>query len=191
MNRAVELITRLSIDRASQVLSKMVRAGAKIVWEEMNEMDVAQLTERVSSEGDAVMGALIDLAGDIDLKFLCFLPERHACTVTDMILQKEIGTTREINELVRGAVQEIGNILASAVCNVFVSDFQIHMRPSPPMFVHDFQGSIFEEYLIRGVGDRNEIYVIETKFWIVRLDIPCSMYLVPAGGAKEMLMRIC
>jgi len=191
ISKVIELIAQLSVDKASQVLSKMVKAGARIVLEEAYVVNISEATEKINAEGGEVMGAFVNLVGDIPFKFLFYADAPDALVLTDLILQKKVGTTNEFNLYVNGTIQEMGNIMASAVCNVFASDFQINMKPSPPEVVHDFVGTIFEECIMEVASQKDEVFIIESKFCVVKSDIKCNMFILPMPGSEEALNEIC
>ncbi len=191
VQRALQLIANLSIDKASQVLSKSIKVGAKIELENVYVADISKATEAimVSDEGD-VVGAYVDLVGDMPFKFLFYVAAEDSLTLTDLMLRKELGTTKKFDIYVTSTVQELGNILASAVTNVFASDFQIKMRPSPPKVVHDYASTVFGEYIMEAAADLNEILMIESQFRVVRMNIKCRMFLLPTGDTQKTLASI-
>ncbi|NTV30249.1 MAG: hypothetical protein HGA80_09235 [Candidatus Omnitrophica bacterium] len=191
IDRALKLVANLSIDKASQVLSKMIKAGAKIELEGVSLEDVTKATERVmqSDTGD-VVGAFVDLVGDLPFKFLFYVDANDSLTLTDLILRRELGTTKKFDVYVTSTVQELGNILASAVTNVFASDFQIKMKPTPPIVVHDYASTIFGEYIMEAAAEQDEILMIESMFRVVRLNVKCRMFLLPKGDAQKELAAI-
>ena len=191
VDRAVKLIASLSIDKASQVFSKMLRNGAKIDVERAYMEDISHATGRITQECDEVVGSIIDLVGDVPFKFLFMVDIAGCYTLTDMLLRKEIGTTKEYNLYTESAVQEVGNVLASAVTNVFSSDFQINLKPAPPLVLHDFAGTVFEEYIHEMAVEKNEVLIIESVFHVVVADINCQMFVIPAGGTEKMLHYLC
>lgn len=187
VNKAVKMIANLSIDAASRVLSKMVKAGATIELEKAYVADISEVTSKVTSEADEVVGAYIDLVGDAPFKFLFFVRPEDSMILTDLMLQKEIGSTNELDIYTRSVVQELGNVLASAVTNVFAKDFEIKMKPTPPIMIHDYAGTVFEEYIMQSGVERNELFVIESRFCIVSQDLKCYMFIVPMEGSETVL----
>lgn len=188
IQRALQLIANLSIDKASQVLSKMIKAGARIELENVYLADISKATEKIiiEEQGD-VVGAYVDLVGDLPFKFLFYVAAQDSLIVTDLILRKELGTTKDFNLYVTSSVQELGNILSSAVTNVFASDFQISMRPTPPKVVHDYASTVFGEFIMDAAAQQNEILMIESQFRVVRMNISCRMFLLPTGDAQKTL----
>jgi chemotaxis protein CheC len=187
----LRLVAKLSIDKASQVLSKMVKAGSRIDLEKVYLADISQATENViaNEQGD-VVGAFVDLIGDIPFKFLFYVDSKDSMMLTDLILRRPDGATKAIDVYTMSAVQELGNILSSAITNVFASDFQVAMKPSPPKMVHDYASTIFQEYIMDAAAEQNEILIIESVFRVVKLDIKCRMFLLPKSDAQKTLANI-
>ncbi len=191
IDRALKLVANLAIDKASQVLSKMVKAGARIDVENVALVDITEATEKImrTEEGE-VVGAFVDLIGDMPFKFLFYVDAQDSLTLTDLILRRELGTSKKFDLYVTSSVQELGNILASAVTNVFATDFQIKMRPSPPRVVNDYTSTVFGEYIMEASADQNEILMIESQFKVVRMNIKCRMFLLPQGDAQKELSTL-
>lgn len=191
INRALEMIARQSIDKSSQVLSKMIKTGAKIVIEDVYLADISEITEKnIASGDDEVVGAYIDLVGDTPFKFLFFVGAQDSLTLADLMLRRAVGTTKEFDVYASSAVQEIGNILSSAITNVFASDFQISLKPKPPVVVHDFSSTLFQEYIMSCSTDKDEILIIESKFLIVVHNINCQMFILPAENSESVINYI-
>jgi len=191
VNRALKLIAKLSIDKSSQVFSKMLKTGAQIDLENVYVEDISKITEKIiSGESEAVVGSFIDLVGDAPFKFLFYVSYKDSLLLTDLILQKELGTTKEFDLYAKSAVQEIGNIMASAISNVFATDFQITMKPTPPIVINDFASTIFQEYIISVAMEKNEILIIESLFKVTSQDIKCSMFILPMEESEKILSYV-
>lgn len=193
ISKAVELIAQLSVDRASQVLSKLVKSGARIILEKAYMADIAEATARVNSEDmqGEVIGSIVDMLGDAPFRFLFYCDAPGCLALTDLILQREVGLSKEFDIYVKSAVQEMGNILASSVCNVFSSDFEIAMKPTPPKVIHDFIGAVFQEFVMGVAMETDEILIIESRFLVVKYDIKCNIYILPFPGSEKTINYIC
>lgn len=193
ISKAVELIAQLSVDKASQVLSKLVRCGARIVLEKAYMADISDATARVNAEEthSEVIGSMVDMIGDAPFKFLFYADAPSCLVLTDLILRREVGLAKEFDIYVRSAIQEIGNIMASAICNVFSTDFEIAMKPTPPKVIHDFVGTVFQEFVMGTASERDEILIIESTFHIISHDIKCNMFILPFPGSDKTINYIC
>jgi len=188
VNKALELIARQSVDRSSQVLSKMIKTGAKIALQDVYISDISEITKKIMEEDEfEIVGTIIDLLGDTPFKFLFYVPITSSLLLADLILRKEIGTTKEFDVYASSAVQEIGNILSSAISNVFSNDFQIKLKPAPPIIVSDFASTVFGEYIMSCSADKNEILFIESNFLVIDHDIKCKMFILPDEDSENIL----
>jgi chemotaxis protein CheC len=187
IDKVLMVVAEQCIDKASSVLSKTVRSGAKIELKNVTLSDITDVTAVVNETNHEVAVAYIDLMGDTPFKFLFFVSIRSACTLTDLFVELDPGTTTEYNELVESTVQEIGNILASAITNVFTKNFDIAMQPSPPQVTCDFSGSLFEQFVMSAAMSTDQILLIESEFILVKHHLECFMYMLPMEGSEALL----
>ncbi len=190
INKAIKMVAKLSIDKGSQVFSKLIKTGARIDMENAFLGDLTTVTEDINRQNTSVVGAIINLVGDANFKFLFYVQIEDSMILADLMLKREVGTTKEFDIYASSAVQEVGNILASAISGVFASDFSINLKPTPPVVINDFVGSLFQEFLLSSVGEKNEILIIESCFHIVRNNIHAHMFLLPLGDSEKVLSYI-
>lgn len=187
INNIIKLIAKLSIDKSSQSLSKMIKSGAKIDLEDAYSADISKISAKVSDNEEEVVGTIVKLEGDASFNLLFIVRVADSLILTDMILRREVGTTKEFDIYAQSAVQEIGNIMANSVANVFSVDFQIGIQTTPPILVHDYIGTIFSEYIMETATTQDEIMIMESKFKIIQHDIKCQMFVLPTDGSEKVL----
>lgn len=187
VSRAVRFIAEQSIDKASQSLSKMLRTGAMIQLKRIDLTDIADATERVNAQTEEVIGSFVELTGDAPFKFLFYVQTEGAYALTDLLLRRAIGTTKTNDIYVSSTIQEIGNILAAAVCNVFSNQFQVSLKPQPPIVLNDFAGSMFQELIMEAAAADNKIFLMESRFEVMKVDLPCQMFILPLPGSYKVL----
>ena len=107
--------------------------------------------------------------------------------LTDLLLKNEPGTTLQVNEYVSSTIQEIGNILATAIANTFTGNFQISFKPTPPVVFNDYAATLFEDLILQAAAEDNKILLIESKFEIKKINLPCRIFVIPLPGAYKIL----
>ena len=187
VNRAVRMIAEHSIDKASQSLSKMLKAGASIDLKRVDMVDITEITADLSQENQEVIGSYIDLLGDAPFKFLFYVHTQGAFMLTDLLLNNEIGTTKRYDEYVSGTIQEIGNILASAIANTFAGDFQISFKPTAPIVFNDYAASVFQEMIVEVASEDNNILLIDSRLEVIKIHLPCRIFVIPMPGSYKVL----
>ncbi|MFC1856031.1 chemotaxis protein CheC, partial [Thermodesulfobacteriota bacterium] len=186
--KILELISKMSMDKASQVFSKTIKAGSRIEIARLRKVDITQISEELEGEDKEVSGAIVQLTGDTPTKLLFMINLDGALTLTDLYLRRNIGETKDFDIFVESTIQEIGNILASSIANVFVKDFNIELSPEPPLVINDYSSSIFNTLLMEEAYSGNdEIILVETKFFIVKMSIDCNLILLPSFDSTKLL----
>lgn len=187
VSKTIQLIAQLSIDKASQMFSKLVGRDVCIQLEKSYTADISEVSSRMMEIPEPMIAALIQLEGDTPFGFLLYLNEKSAFQLTDLMLRKEPGTTQERTPHVTSAVQETANILASVISNVFASDFDVSLRPSPPTTIEEFMGTIFNEFCFDIIADRTDFLMIESELNIKDTDIVCNTVLSPKRDSEKIL----
>lgn len=190
INKALKFVAQLSIDKASQALSRFIKNGARIEMDDIYMADISEITGKLSEKNDEVVGAFIDLGGDVKFKFLFFVNAQDSCLLADLILRRPVGTTKTYDQYTSSAVQEIANILSCGIASVFTSDFQLGITISPPTVIHDFVGTVFLEYFMSIAVEQNEVMMIETTFKIVQQNVNCHMFIIPDSKTEKVLSYI-
>ena len=177
--KVVEIMSRLSIDRASRALSKILRTGAMISLSKAYIADLSETTEKMNDDLREMTGVMVDFKGNVGCKLLFMLPVNGSFVLTDLFLRQPAGTTKEYNEFTESVIQELGNILASHISNALVSDFDATLVPQPPHVHNDYAGVLFSNLVLeQGMLD-DKLLLMETKFEICNTELECYLFLVP------------
>ncbi len=187
--RVIEIIFGLSIDHASRALSKTLKTGAKIEMVKTAIADISDVTERMNNNPQEMSGAIVNFDGDMTLKMLFLIPQKNVFTLTDLFMRKPLGATTEFNEYTESVVQEVGNILASSISNVIVSDFGAKITLSSPTVTNDFAGTIFSMFIMEEAMLTDDLLLIETRFEISRVQLECYLFLLPRVNSLEPMVE--
>jgi chemotaxis protein CheY-P-specific phosphatase CheC len=191
IDNILKMVARLSIDKASNVFSKLIRTGAKVELEDIYFADMTKITRQFFKDNyGEVVASFVELEGEASFSFLFFVKEESGRILTDLMVRQEVGQTKEHDEYVDAAVQEIGNVLASSIANVFSDNFQIRLTPTPPIVVHDTADVIFVEYIGRALTPLEEMLMIDVTFRVVNQDIDCRMFILPTKDSRQVLTYI-
>lgn len=177
--KVVEIMSRLSIDRASRALSKILRTGAMISLSRVYIADLSETTEKMNDDLREMTGVMVGFKGSVGCKLLFMLPVNGSFILTDLFLRQPAGTTKEYNEFTESVIQELGNILASHISNALVSDYDATLVPEPPHVHNDYAGVMFSNLVMeQGMMD-DKLLLMETKFNICINELECYLFLVP------------
>lgn len=186
--KVFEIMSRLSIDRASRALSKTLKTGAKISFSRVYIADLSETTEKMNDDLREMTSVLVDFKGNVGCKLLFMLPVNGSFILTDLFLRQPAGTTKEYNEFTESAIQELGNILASHISNALVSDFGATLVPQPPHVQNDYAGVLFSNLVLEQAMADDKLLLIETKFEICKTELECYLFLVPEIASFAILL---
>ncbi len=177
--KVLDIIVKISMDNASRSFSKTIKHAALIELVKTELVDISEITEEMNNDFREMVASLLRLEGSLSGKLMFMIPLDGALLLQDFYLQEEPGTANEFGELTEGTVQEIGNILASAIGNSFAAGMGSMLLPTPPQVLCDFAGSIFTQLIFEESIDNDKILLTETKFKIKNTEIDCYFFLLP------------
>ncbi|MFN3531889.1 MAG: hypothetical protein ACK41Q_05150 [Candidatus Brocadia sp.] len=186
--KILEIMSNLSIDRASRALSKSLRTGAKISLSKVFIADLSETTEKMNEDQREMISVMVNFKGNEGCKLLFMLPVEGSLILADLFLRQRIGTSKEFDVFTESAVQELGNILANHISNALVSDFNAKLIPQPPQVHNDYAGVIFSNLVLeQGMVD-DKLLLIETIFEISGTKLECYLFLVPEMNSFAKLL---
>jgi chemotaxis protein CheC len=183
--KILDIIVKMSMDNASRSFSKTIKHAALIELVKTELVDISEITEEMNNDFREMVASILRLEGSLNGKLMFMIPLDGALTLQDFYLQEAPGTAKEFDELTEGTVQEIGNILASAIANSFASGLGSMLLPTPPQVLCDFAGSIFTQLIFEECVDNDKILLTETKFKLSNTEIDCYFFLLPDLNTLE------
>ncbi len=177
--RVLEIMSRLSIDRASRALSKSLRTGARISLSKVYIADFSETTEKMNEDQREMISVMVNFKGNESCKLLFMLPMEGSLILTDLFLRQPVGTSKTCTVFTESAVQELGNIIASHVSNALVSDFNATLIPQPPQVHNDYAGVIFTNLVLEQGMIDDQLLLLETVFTISNTKLDCYLFIVP------------
>ena len=103
----------------------------------------------------------------------------------------EPGTTKEIGALEQSALEETGNIVASAFVNSWAKWLDIRVEPGAPQFALDLPGAIVESVLSEQALMSDEVFMAKTEFVIADQCVKWIFALLPAPSAMRLIESSC
>ncbi|MBW7897910.1 CheY-P phosphatase CheC [Candidatus Brocadiaceae bacterium B188] len=186
--KILEIMSSLSIDRASRALSKSLRTGARISLSKVSIADFGETTEKMNEDQREMISVMVNFKGNEGCKLLFMLPLEGSLILTDLFLRQRIGTSKECDVFTESAIQELGNILASHISNALVSDFNAQLIPQPPQVHNDYAGVIFTNLVLEQGTIDDKLLLIETIFEISGTELECYLFLVPEMNSFVKLL---
>ncbi len=192
--RRLTAIFAKGAEDASEALSKWLGRTVLLTVDEVDEVSLADAAELLGPADQLVAACAMNLSGRITGHLLLVFEDRSGLALADLLLRQPVGTATEWGELERSAAEETTNIVGCAYVNSLAAHLPAPMDgvpkailPSPPIFRHEFAGSLLEFALMEQAIVLDRLLLAQTRFTTERMDLNWSLLLVPSGESLELL----
>ena len=116
--------------------------------------------------------------GDLTGRALFLLPKPDAVRLSDMLLQRPLGTSDELSLMERSSIEEAGNVVVSAYLNALSDFLGIMSMPSVLTLTVGGLPDVIESELVSARGARDIVVCITTRFVFQDEDDRLSGYYI-------------
>lgn len=175
---------------ASREMSKWLRQGVRLQTEGFERVPLRDVVANADHE-NPVVALHMRLTDQLRGHTLLMLPFDTALQIVDILMQREPGTTRELDEMGRSCLQETGNIIGSAFVNSWAKWLDITTKPGPPVLRIDLPQAVLESILIEQATVSDEVLMARSVFSIAGQNLECVFYLLPNPSSLRMIEALC
>jgi chemotaxis protein CheC len=161
---ALREVGNVGAGHAATALSQLIKKKVTISVPEVKVLELSEVENLLGDSNSLVAGVIMNVLGDITAKILLLLSRDSALSLADMLLQKEVGSTKVLSEVGNSAIKETGNILAGAYMNALNEFLGMLLLPSVPSLVYDVAGAILSSLSDGFEGMSTHILSIEAQF---------------------------
>ncbi len=159
----LEQINKEAADKASAALSKLIDGPVDVAISKVNVKKVESLSTLIGIE-DMVAGVYLPVTGDIKGAALLIFPKETAFILSDLLVKRPPGTTRNLTHLDESALKEVGNIISGNYLTVLSNTLQIKVVEHLPNFSFDMFGAIVSQIITEFAQKTENALVIEIEF---------------------------
>jgi chemotaxis protein CheC len=144
-----------------------------------------------SPENDAV-GIYLRVEGDISGQIMLILPYDKALEIVDLLFEQPFGTTKQLGQMERSALAEVGNMTGAFFLNAVSEITGISARPTPPAVMVDMVGAILD-VIIATMGQvdhtvfNDKVLMFQSNFSIGNRETKANFWIIPDPGTLEKL----
>ncbi len=155
--------TALSISHA---LSKLTDRTVEVSIARAEERTLEEFLPIIDPE-EMVAGIYLPVTGRMEGGSLLILPKETAFTLSDLLIRRELGTTRVLTELDESALKEVGNIISGSCLAVLSNTLDIKFVEHVPHFSFDMFGAIVHQVIAKFAQDHRDMLVLEMEFFFL------------------------
>lgn len=152
------------VKKASVAVDQMSASAVRLDVISAGVAPTSTLAEIVGNPEDSVVGVYIEVTGDIPGHALLVFSCDGALPLVDMLIGQPIGTAKEMGDMEKSVIQEVGNIVTSSYLNALSDYYSCSLLPSPPSVAVDMASAVVDSVLINtGHFDEDTVSIV-TRF---------------------------
>lgn len=162
-NPLLNTLARLGVQHAINGLSEMAGQEISASEPELISVPVLKVPEFVGGQENEAVGVYLRATGEAAGQFMLILPIANALEFVDLLSLEPLGTTKELDDLGRSALAEMGNMAGTFFLNSIAELTGLETRPTEPDVMFDMVGAILNVVVATSVEEVDEVIIISTK----------------------------
>ena len=163
---ALREVANIGAGHAATALSQMTGCTIMISVPTINIARLEDVPPQVSGPEEPVAAVLMHMLGDLTGRTLLVFPKPTAIRLSELMLRRPQGSSKDLGELEQSAIKEAGNILSGAYMNA-LSDFMgLMLLPSPPSLAVDMSDAVLTTAYLQFGSDRDYVFCVESEFYL-------------------------
>ena len=182
-------IGSIGTGNAATSLSQMLGCEVRITLPEVRIMGYNEAIDWIGGPEAITAGVLVGISGEINGIMLSVQPLEFVNLIMSHMLDKELTSYEQMEDLERSALIEIGNIMISTFINALSGLAGISVELSVPSMTVDMQGAILAVPMAEYGGQTDYLMTIGSNFMIDNREVPCRLLLSPDVRSLKYLLR--
>ncbi|MFQ6135626.1 MAG: chemotaxis protein CheC [Candidatus Hydrothermarchaeales archaeon] len=171
---------------ACNSLSKMLGERVDIQVTNAQIVDIVQVPRLVGGPETIVGAIYVRILSNIPGAMLLIFSRDSTLSLVDMLLGRDVGTTKTLRELDESAFRELGNILIGSYLSAVADFLHIKIDQSIPHMSFDMVGAITDFVAIEIAKFSERAVLIQTEFRFEKIEGDIFMIIDPTS-AEELL----
>lgn len=183
-------IGNIGAGNAATALSQLLSTKVEMTVPDVSIVPLQSAGEVLGNPEVLTVAIYTQFFGDITGKILVLFAQEEAVYLADMVFDRSVGSSHQLGEMEKSALQEVVNIMAGAYLDAVIRLTDLNLLPSVPAYACDMAGAIINTALsdLGAIGDF--AVLIETQFTITQRRLQGHFFLVPDPGALDKLLSV-
>ncbi|MCP5464149.1 MAG: hypothetical protein H7A33_03900 [Deltaproteobacteria bacterium] len=161
----LKIVAGHASEDATEMFSKWLRQPVHIKMDRVEFMPFETVCAMMETREENAIGVLMSIDKGIEGMLLFLFSEDMAFKMIDLLTKQKIGTTSELGDLERSALNETANIVGCAYLNSLKKSLSVECIPSTPILIHDMPLAIMNAVLMEQAAFQDESLFINTEFF--------------------------
>ena len=161
---AMREVANIGAGHAATALSQMTGGTIMISVPQINIARLEDVPPQVSGPEEPVAAVLMNMLGDLTGRTLLVFPKPTAMRLSELMLRRPEGSSKDLGVLEQSAIKEAGNILAGAYMNALSEFMGLMLLPSPPSLAVDMSSAVLTTAHLQFAAEHEYVFCVESEF---------------------------
>ncbi len=152
----------VGVGNAATALSKMLNKQIGINLPDTKFVPLEKFGEEIGGPEKIVVSLYLQITGDLAGECIFLFSKEGAMELIDLIMMKQPGETKVIEEMEESAFKEMSNIFVGAYLNALAKMLSMKLFPSVPHVATDMAQSIVDFMLIKLAKSADNLLCVKT-----------------------------
>ncbi|MBC7958853.1 MAG: chemotaxis protein CheC [Vallitaleaceae bacterium] len=182
-------IGNIGAGNATTALSQLINRRIDMGIPKVNITGFNELSEVLGGPENQIVGILLAVEGEINGMMMFVLEQTSAHNLVNILMDKDVHSFEEFNEMDLSALREIGNIITGAYLSSLSSLTNLKIIASVPYMAIDMAGAILSVPAIEfgKIGDK--ALLIQTDFGQGKESVFGYFILIPDMRSYETILN--
>lgn len=181
-------VGNIGAGNAATALAKMIDKKIDMEVPMVKILDYGDVANTLGGEESVVAGIYFDVEGDITGNIMFLLDVNSSKILTGMLMGRE-DYSKELDEMDRSALQEVGNILSGSYISSLSALTGLNLILSIPSLCIDMAGAILSVPAIQFGYVSDRVLLIETKLKDGNDLVKANFFLIPNAETFSTLLN--
>lgn len=168
-----------AVSRAISGLSEMIGQDMRANALKTGRIPSQNVTQLVGGPEAMMIGVHLGFNGSATGSMVLAYQPGIAYEFIDMLMEQTAGTTKELGDMERSALQEMGNVMGGFFLNAIADANGLRLYPTPPMTMVDKASVIFNNVISDAI-EEDPVLVVDAAFGTNDRQIEGKFLIVPS-----------
>jgi chemotaxis protein CheC len=160
-------------------LSQMAGQEIKIADIVVKKIMVKDIPSLFGGPEALIIAVYLEISGQSNGHMVVVYEPKVAFDLVDLLLGQAPGTTKELSDMGKSTLGEMGNIMGSFFLNYISDSTGNRFQPSPPAVMMDMAGAVLDAALANVLARCDSTYIVETIFGTNDRQVSGTFMVIP------------
>ena len=168
---AIKEVGNMGVGNAATALSKMLNKKVEIRLNDTKFIPIEDFANEMGGAERIVVTSYMQITSDMKGEALFLFSRESALQMVDLVMERDVGTTKIIDSMEESAFKEMSNIFTGSYLNSMSKMFEMKLIHSVPHIAVDMTQAVIDFVLIRLATKAEKVLTIHTTIDIEDHDI--------------------